>query len=145
MSREFADLIRKWLPTLIVTETSDAASNPVVNIFQTATPVAGQKNLVVRTQPVAWPEAKDIFGNAAASYSNHVMQLCTEANPAGGAGADVLTPVELLPALVEMGRKGTEIEWYNSANGTVPATGQMTSGNLKATWKDLYWSISKAI
>lgn len=144
--RELADLLKKECPTLpVVTESFDADENPVITLSADATPVAGEKVVVIRCKAIGATGAKDIFGNTAIQYSGHVIQICTEANPAGGAGADVLGPAELLPVIIESGRKGSFVEWYQSASATVPATAQMTTANLRATWRDLYWNILKAI
>jgi len=144
--RELVDILKKSIPTLpVVTESFDSNEDPVVTLSADATPAAGEKVVVIRMKAIGAVGAKDVLGNTAIQYSNHVIQICTESNPAGGAGADIVGPAELLHVIIEAGRKGSFVEWYTTTNGTVPAVAQFTSGNLRATWRDLYWNILKAI
>lgn len=131
----------------IKTESFDSNGNPVVIFSADATPAAGEKVAVLRCKAVGSIGAKDILGNTANDYSHHVYQLCTEANYAGATDsvADVMTAVELLPIIVELGRKGSFVEWHQTASGTVPSVAAIDAGtNLKATWRDLYWNVLKA-
>lgn len=148
--RELVDVLTKELaslasPITFVANTFDANSNPVVTFSQHATPVAGERNVVIRVQPIA-VLATDSLGNAANNYQGHIIQICTEANYAGTTDnvADILTPAQLTPVLVECGRRGSFVEWYVSANGTVPSTAQMTAGNKQGDWKNLYWNVLAA-
>jgi len=145
-SRELADVLRIELQATlpVLTQTFDTDGNPVIVLSADATPAAGEKVILIRTKPIDWPLAKDSLGNPATSFGPHVYQICIEANPAGGAGADILTMGEKLQAIVEVGRRGSFVEYYESANGTVPATTEITAANLKGTWRDLYFNILKA-
>lgn len=145
--RELVDLLTKQLQSTmpVVTESNDTDGHPVVTYSEDATPATTEKIVVIRIKPIDQPLSQDILGNTSFKYSNHVIQVCTEANPAGGSGGDILTPFELLPIMVECGRKGSFVEWYESAEGDIPAVAEMTAANLGATWKDLYWNIQKAI
>jgi hypothetical protein len=42
-------------------------------------------------------------------------------------------------------RKGTIVEWYQSANGTAPSVSAITAGNLKSTFSNLYNPTTSAI
>jgi hypothetical protein len=142
MSLELADELQKLLPTLICTQTTDSNGDPVITLSADATPATGEKVVVIRTKSMDQPLSKDSLGLPSQLFVPHVFQLCTEANFAGTTDnvADILTPVELLPVIVSLGKRCTRVEWYQSANGTVPATAQMVSANLKATIEaDLYW------
>ncbi len=147
IERELGDKLKKFVAATlpIATESADSDGNPVLTLSADSSPAAGEKVIVIRVMPIQRPTAKDSLGNPGITPSGHVIQLCTEANPAGGAGADILGPAELLPTLIEIGRVGCFVEWYVSAAGDVPDTTQMTSGNLKDTWRDLYWNILKAV
>ena len=144
IARELIDLWTKEVSTSFasVAESFDTNGNPVITLSDGG-PSAGEKVAVVRISPIAWT-ATDILGNASQVYTPHVIDLCTEANNAVGAVADILTPTEILPILAEIVKRGTMVRWYVSPNATVPATTQMTSGNLSASYSDLYWSASKA-
>lgn len=145
LARELMDV---WAKQVISTmpvqvETFDTDGNPVITMSADATPATTEKIVVVRVKPITWT-ATDIIGHTSQIFTPHVIQLCTEANPAGGHGADILTPVELLPVLAEIAKRGTIIEWYESAAGDIPATTEMTDANLKATYQELWWNGMKA-
>jgi len=143
--RELVDLLKKSCTTLpVITESFDSNEDPVVTLSADATPAAGEKVVVLRMKAIGAIGARDIFGNVAQQFSHHVIQICTEANPAAGAGADILTPAEILPIVVECGRKGSFVEWYTTAATVIPSTAAMVAGNLRSTWRDLYWNVSKA-
>lgn len=145
-ARELADNLKIWLAASmpVVSETFDTNGDPVITFSADATPVAGEKIVVIRVKAIDWPDAKDIFGNTAIKYGPHVFQVCTEANPAAGAGADILGAGDKLSVFAECARRGSFVEHYESAAATAPSTSQMTSANLKGTWKDLYFNILKA-
>lgn len=153
--RELVDVLKKKVAATmpIAVESFDSSSNPVVTLSQDSTPAAGEKVVVIRCQPLGnypaysssnvqgGPVALDSLGNTANQYSHHVIEICTEANYAGTTDnvADILTPTELGPVFFEAARRGCQVKWYVSANGTVPATSQMTAANLKDTEGSLYW------
>jgi len=131
----------------VATDSFDSNGFAVTTLSADATPATGEKVIVVRTNVIGATGAKDIFGNTAADYSHHVIQFCTEKNYESTTDnvLDILAPAELLPLICEAARVGCYVEWYRSANGTVPATAQMTAANLAATWRPLYWNVSKAV
>lgn len=149
IEQQLADKLKKFVAATlpVAVETADADGNPVLTLSADATPAFGEKVIVIRVMPIQRPTAKDSLGNAGITPSAHVIQICTEKNYEGATDSvlDILGPAELLPTLVECGRIGAQVEWYRTANGTVPSTGAMTSGNLAATWRDLYWNILKAV
>lgn len=118
-----------------ITESSDSSGNPVLTLSADATPATGEKVVVVRVKPISMASMLNVLGSTQEVFSPHVIQICTEANYAATTDnvADILTPAELGPVIIACGRKGMTVEWYVSANGTVPATTQMTSSNLKVT------------
>ena len=160
---ELVDLLTKEVvATLpVVTPTIDALGNPYAFLSASSTLTTGNKVVLVRVKPISWDLQTDILGNTASKYTGHVIQIVTEANSAyaaGGAGttgatpegpmADILTPVELLPILIEVGRTGCMVEWYQTANGTAvtihSTTAALTSATLIASWKNLYWNMQTA-
>ena len=153
---QLVDLLAKECTTMpYVTQTVDTDGNPVATLSAVATPAYGQKVVVLRVQPLSWTLQKDILGNTANQYTGHVIQICTEKNSVygtGGTGAttsaavqDVVGPTELLPVLIEAGRTGCWVDWYQTTNGTVPAVSGNTMGGLvQASWKNLYWTIQTA-
>jgi len=129
------------LPTMVVTRSFDANQDPVITVSADATPAAGEAVMVIRVTNELNGNAKDLFGNTAANYSPHKLQLCTEANFAGVTDnvADVLTVAQLAPVLGELYSRGVTVEWYQSANATLPAVAQMTAANLRSTFTRLTW------
>ncbi len=147
MSRELADVLKKKVAATlpVCVESNDSDQNPVITLSADATPAFGEKVVVIRFKQVPQPTAVDMFyrTDLTGPYGPVCIQLCTELNYAATSDniADILTPVELLPILMEIGKRAKWTEWYQTANGTVPSTSAMTSGNLKATDKDLYWNV----
>ena len=145
LSDVWAKQVKATLP--IITQTYDSSGNPVLTLSADVDPASGEKVVVVLIKPYATGTATDVFGNTATAYTPHVIQVCTEANYAGTTDnqADILTPVELLPILAEVCKRGTIVEWHVTDNGTVPSEAAITAGTkLKATYRDLYWTIQKA-
>lgn len=139
LANSLSKRVKTTLP--IVVETNDTDGNPVITLSADVDPATGEKVIVLRLKPVSWPTAINVLGGTPDIYGPHVIQICTEANYAGATDsvADILTPAELLPVLGDVITKGITVEWFVSANGTVPATTQMTDANLKATYSaDLY-------
>lgn len=154
ISRELTDVLRKYVvKTLpVVTESADADGNPVVTYSADATPAFGEKVVVIRVRPIQRPTAKDSLGLTGITPNGHSIQICTEKNYEGATDTvlDILSPLQLLPVLVECGRRGSYVEWFQTANGTVPSSSamdtQIAAGTGPvATWRDLYWNILKAI
>src|SRR5512138_648199 len=137
MAREILDLFAKEVATTLPVQVQsyDTDGNPVLTLSADSSPAAGEKVVVIRIKPIAWT-AVDIIGHSSQMFTPHVIQICTETPDAGY----IVGPVELLPILGEIARRGTLVEWYQSAHDTLPATAQMIAGNLTASWKDLYWN-----
>jgi hypothetical protein len=147
IARELVDVWQKKVATTlpVLVESLDTDGNPVITMSADSSPAFGEKVVVVRVKPMTWT-AYDIIGHVSPVYAQHVIQVCTEANYASTNDniADILTPVELLPIWAEIAKRACQMEWYVSANGTVPSTAQMTSGNLVKSDKDLYWNALKS-
>lgn len=137
ISAELADELKKRLPTLILTETSDGSGNPVISLTGDATPAAGEKVIFIRTTGIDWPLAKDVLGLASPVYTPHVIQLCTELNFAGTTDnvADILTAANLLAVLGCVLSRGTRVEWYQTAVATIPSVAAMIAANMTASWE----------
>jgi hypothetical protein len=142
ISRQLQDILSKQLATMpVVTLSYDATDqSPILTFSADATPATGEKVAVVKVVPTSALAAYDIFNNAGNKYGPHVVQICTEKNYAGATDnvADILTPVELLPLLMECGRAGCAVEWYQTANGTVPSNAAIVAGNLIKKWAPIY-------
>jgi hypothetical protein len=130
----------------VVVKSSDSLGNPVVTFSADSSPAAGEKVVVVQVRPFITGTATDVFGNTAQAYCPHIIALCTESNPSGGSGADVLSAADLLPFMMEIGRCGTIVEWHKTTNGVVPSAAAIVAGtSLVASWKPLYFGVQSAI
>jgi hypothetical protein len=146
--RELVDSIKLQVAATlpVVVESNDANGHPVVTLSADATPIAGEKVIVIRMKPIGAIGAQNIIGQTAEQFSHHVIQVCTEKNFEGATDNvnDILSPAELLPVLIECGRRGSFVEWYRTANTTVPSTSAMVEANLASTWRNLYWNVLAA-
>jgi hypothetical protein len=151
IARDLKDLFSKEIISTMpyVTDGFTSEGNPYISMSVDSTPTLNHKVVVVVVKPYSTGTAKDSLGNTANSYTPHVIQFCTEANYAGTTDntADILTPVELLPIICEIAKRGSYVEWHQTANGTVPSAAAIVAGTvLKATFKaHLYFGIQAAV
>lgn len=131
LARSIASSLGLRQSALAVVLSFDTDESPLVKLGTGSIGAAGG---LIKVKPQDWSLAKDVLGLTAAIYSPHVVQLVTEADPAGGAGANINTPAQLLLLLGEALARGCRVEWYQSANGNAPDAADITSGNLKASW-----------
>ena len=130
IAHTIAQNIKLRQSALAVTESFDTDGFPLVQLGTGAIGAAGG---LIKVQPVDWPLAKDILGLTATNFGPHRVQIVTESNPAGGAGADINTAAQLLLVLGDAILSGCQIEWYQSANGNAADPSDIIAGNLKAT------------
>ena len=143
-ARELSDLFAKEVSTTLPYQVSsqDTNGNPVITLSVDATPTATHKVIVIRISPMSSWSPVDCLGLASQMYTPHQIDICTEANAASY--PNVLTTVELLPVLAEIAKRGMLINWYQTATTVLPTVSGITSGNLKASFADLYWNAQKA-
>jgi hypothetical protein len=86
---------------------------------------AGSDSAFIRITPVAslW---KDIVGLPQTVFTPHVAQVVFEANPAGGAGADVGTWATRLAIIGCLVARGIKVEVYFSANTAAVSAAAIT-------------------
>jgi hypothetical protein len=135
-----ADLLSDFairLKALVQTTATDTDSNPLIKIGSASTGTAGTDGALIKVLPLT-TFLLDALGNAQPVYGPHIIQVVTEADPIGGAGADPVTVNTLLQVFGEVLRKGARVEWYQSANGTAPVVASITAGNLKSVFDSLY-------
>jgi hypothetical protein len=94
---------------------------------------AGSDSVFVRFCAVASIQ-KDVLGLNQTVFTPHIAQLVIEANPAGGAGADVGTWATRLAVLGAVIAKGTRVEVYTTAN-TTPVSAAGITGAPTATFE----------
>lgn len=148
---QLIDLLAKECSTLpVVTQSVDTDGNPYAMLSATSTVTAGNKVVLIRVKPLSWDLQQDILGNTANKYTGHVIQICTEKNSTtehGGTSSypDVTGPAEMLPILIEAGRTGCWVDWYQTSNGAaVTLSGNTLAGTVQASWKNLYWNLQTA-
>jgi hypothetical protein len=159
---ELVDLLAKELatPLPVINTYTDALGNPYAVLSATATLTTGNPVVLIRIMALPVTNLNtDILGNTAIKYSGHAIQIVTEKNSSfatGGSGAtppetalaDILTPTSLLPILIECGRTGCPVDWYQTNNGTAVTidgtTAALTGATLIASWKNLYWAYQTA-
>jgi hypothetical protein len=131
MAEELVSELKQRQSALAVAMSFDTDGNPLVKL---GSGTAGQKNALIKIMPIDWPLAKDILGLASPVYTPHKVMVAFEANPAGGAGADVNDWPTLLVALGSALAKGARVEVYESANGDSPDADDLIAANLKASF-----------
>lgn len=134
LAHQIADVL-KVRQSLTVTESFDTDGNPLISV---GTLTAGSAGATIKIQPVAWPLANDILGNAANIYSPSKIMLGTEARTGNGGW---MTHAQLLPLLGEALLHGALLEWYETSSGTAPTVANtvFASGNLIASfYPDIY-------
>lgn len=138
-AHELADKLKLRFSTKIVTEGFDTDGLPTISIND-GSAATTEMNIFLKVNLLNWPLAKDILGNSANIYVPLVVQIVTEA-PASGSGIGVYLNVQnALDITGEVCFRGAAVQWWQSANGTVPsATTLGTAANQKASFSpDLY-------
>lgn len=131
IAKQLAAELRLRQSALAVTESFDTDGSPVITV---GTNVAGAAGGLIKVTNQEWSLAKDILGNTANHFTPHVIQVGFEANPAGGAGADINTLAQLSLILACCFSRGTRVEVYASANGDSPDLADLVEANLKLAW-----------
>lgn len=140
ISNELADKLKARLngSLALVQGFSAADQSPTIVIGAGS---AGGANFAIKTTGISWALAQDILGLTANSYTPHVIQLVTEADPTAGAGADPTSRAQLMPVLLQCQLMGARVEWYETAAGTAPTIALLEAGTatLKASFDpDVY-------
>ena len=138
-AREIADALSKRLSAaaigtaVTVVQSADTDGNPLITVG-----TLGSTNAcaLIKIMDVAQPLAKDVFGNAAQTFTPIKMMLASEAAPLGG-----LEPKHTLALLGEPAKRGIFLEWYQSASGAAPAVGTFIAANLVATFDNIYYPL----
>lgn len=130
LSRQLAEDLR--LRTgLTVLESVDGSGNPTL-AFGTLTTTSQGAFLRLKCQDVLTTTSLGLAGTA---FGPHVIQMVVETSTI--AAVPYLTGVNMVKLLGETLKHGTKVEFYMSAEGDVPAVGEITAANLKTTWDSL--------
>jgi hypothetical protein len=117
--------------TLTVSESTDTDGSPLIRVGAAS---AGAAGALIRVTNQEWSLAKDILGNTANHFSPHIVQVCFEANPAGGAGADVSSLAQIALILGCCFARGARTEVYASSNGDNPDADDFVEAKLVLTF-----------
>jgi hypothetical protein len=147
LSAELADELRKRVSDYVqITESFDSAGMPAITIGP-ATPATTNDTVYIRTTPRSWNLTNDALGLAQTVYTPSVIQLVTEEGTTDKPFFYV-TIVHMLAILGASLQKGTRLELWETANGTVPTTvtpgtdtTQLTGATFKASFESLYWPL----
>ena len=142
LQTELFDELKKRLSALAATSSVgfDSSGNPTITLASNATPAAGQKNVFIRLMPQSTIFTTSI-GTTPDFFVPTVIQFATEA-PSAGAGhtSDFLSPSDLVALYGCLMKRGTRVEMYQSANGTVPSVSTLVAANLQAAYEaNIYW------
>jgi len=138
LAHELADKLKLRFSGKVVTEGFDTDGLPTITIND-GSAATTDMNIFIKVSMLNWPLAKAVLGNAANIYVPLQLQMATEA-PAAGSGVGVYLSVQNALDLVgEVAFRGVAVQWYQSANGTVPSAATLVAGNLKASFSpDIY-------
>lgn len=118
--------LQRRLPALALTKGQDSAQNPQIVL---GTGAAGAAGCYIRCISQPWT-AKNVLGMAADVFTPHVLQVVFEANPAGGAGADVNSLATTSTVLAVLARRMTALEVYQETNGAAPGEADIVVSKL---------------
>ena len=112
LAAELADRlkVRGGLFALGVTQKFDTDQNPLIYIGSGV--ATTNEAAIIKIEPIDWPLAVDVFGNAAIEYTPHSIHILQEAAPAGG-----LSSKDKLDIYLQCAAMGTEVKLYESTSG----------------------------
>lgn len=133
MAAELLNELALRLPALAPVQTFDTDGSPLI---QVGTGVAGSKGGMLKIMPQPWTLATDILGLTSAIYTPSVIRVGFEANPAGGAGADINDWPTLSAIVGAVALRGTRVEVYQSTAGVAPTAATLADATkLVATFE----------
>ena len=144
IANELFNSLTTRLPVLapFCSQSFDTNGNPTIKIASSGTPATTEKNVFIRVQPLAVPNLTSI-GGTPDTFTPDVIQFATEA-PSAGAGhmSDYIPPADFLSIVGCILKRGTRVEWYQSANTVVPVVGTLIASNLTTAWEaNVYWGL----
>lgn len=147
LSAELADELRKRVSDYAqITEGFDSAGFPTI-LLGPATPATTNDTVYIRTTPRSWNLTNDVLGLPQTVYTPSVIQIVTEEGTTD-ITAFYVTIAHYLAISGAVLQRGTRVELWETANGTVPSTvtpatdpTQLTGATLKASFESLYWPL----
>ena len=144
LANELFNELTTRLPVLapFCSQSFDTNGNPTIKVASTATPATTQENVFIRVQPQAVANLTSI-GGTPDTFTPSVIQFATEA-PAAGANhmSDYIPPTDFIQLIGSILKRGTRVEWYQSANTVVPVVGTLISTNLTTAYEaNVYWGL----
>lgn len=125
LSAELADELRKRFATAYtsIKESFDSSGTPTIDLSD-GSEATTEDAVFIRTAPRSWALTKDVLGLAQTVYTPSVIQIVTEAGTGGNAScfAAYVSKAHVLALLETVGARGTRVEYWETANGTIPNT-----------------------
>lgn len=132
LAANLAANLAQRLPSFLITQSTNSDGEATILIGAAA---AGSEGARIRVQSAENPLGKDVLGLTANVYSPTIVKVGFEANPAGGAGADVNTLATMAPILGECFATGARVEVYASSNTDNPDDADLDDATLlKYVW-----------
>ncbi len=145
LSAELADELRKTCSDYAsITESSDASGNPLITLAADATPATTEDIVVLRVRPRTWELAKDVLGSSQTVYTPHVIDVACESSAVDTTGLlDYVTLAHALKILAAVAKRGTRVEYWQEAIGTIPSVTTFdTASKMKTSVEpELYWPL----
>lgn len=139
MAHELADILKKRVSALTITEGFDTSTDGPHPTISIGALTAGSQSMFIRIKPISWPSAQNSVGLVDSIYTPHVIQCVLETSTI--ANVALMTEANKNKILVEVFKRGAKVELYMSANTNAVEVSDITSGNLKAEIEaDLYWN-----
>lgn len=126
LANEMYDALKRHFTT--IAQDFDTDGNPLIKIGALT---AGSQSAIVKVKPME-SVFKDIIGNTQPAYSPCLCQLVLETSTI--ANVALMTEDNKMKLFEEVGKFGTMLELYMSANTNAVDATDITSGNLKAKW-----------
>jgi hypothetical protein len=121
------ELLKRLSAITPQTKGQDSAQNPQLVV---GAGTAGAAGCYLRVISQPWT-AKNVLGSTSDVFSPHVVQVVFEANPAGGAGADINSLATLSTVIAVCARKNTALEIFQETNGAAPGEADCVAAKLQ--------------
>jgi hypothetical protein len=135
LARDLQERLSLRLPSYTFSQSTDA-SGAILSVSQSATPTAGQNNMLIRIVPFDTPFL-DSIGSPQQVYSPSKLQIVEESDTDSGHSIVASSVKSLIDW--DLAQLGVYQERYLGANGSVPSTAEILPANLVAKVGDYKW------
>ena len=147
ISAELADELRKRVSSYAsIVEGFDTAGMPTIALDD-GSEATTEDSVFIRVTPRSWPLTNDVLGLSQTVYTPSVIQIVTETGTTDRPWFYV-SIAHITAILGAVFQRGTRVEIWETANGTVPNTvtpaadpTQLSGATLKTSFESLYWPL----